>query len=66
MQNFDQKVVLITGAASGFGKLLAEKLSSYGARLVLGVPHCFQLDRRNRGRGNERVASGLEERGVAQ
>ncbi len=36
MQNFDQKVVLITGAASGFGKLLAEKLSSYGARLVLG------------------------------
>lgn len=36
MSNFEGKVVLITGAASGFGKLLAEKLSARGARLVLG------------------------------
>lgn len=36
MQEFNQQVVLITGAASGFGKLLAEKLSPAGALLVLG------------------------------
>lgn len=36
MQNFTNKIVLITGAASGFGKLLAEKLSAAGARLALG------------------------------
>lgn len=36
MKNFNNKVVLITGAASGFGKLLAEKLSATGAKLVLG------------------------------
>ncbi|MEM1414924.1 MAG: glucose 1-dehydrogenase [Myxococcota bacterium] len=36
MQDFDGKTVLITGAASGFGKLLAEKLSAAGARLALG------------------------------
>ena len=36
MQQFTNKVVLITGAASGFGKLLAEKLSAAGAKLVLG------------------------------
>lgn len=32
---FDNKVVLITGAASGFGKLLAERLSALGAKLAL-------------------------------
>ena len=36
MSNFNGKVVLITGAASGFGKLLAETLASHGAKLVLG------------------------------
>lgn len=36
MQNFTDKVILITGAASGFGKLLAEKLSAAGAKLALG------------------------------
>ncbi|MEQ9259434.1 MAG: SDR family oxidoreductase [Roseovarius sp.] len=34
--DFEGKTVLITGAASGFGKLLAETLSARGARLVLG------------------------------
>lgn len=34
--NFNGRVVLITGAASGFGKLLAETLARRGARLVLG------------------------------
>lgn len=33
---FAGKRVLITGAASGFGKLLSEKLSAQGAELVLG------------------------------
>lgn len=36
MQSFEDKVVLITGAASGFGKLLSERLSAAGAKLVLG------------------------------
>ncbi len=36
MSNFKDKVVLITGAASGFGRLLAEKLAAQGAKLALG------------------------------
>lgn len=36
MQEFKNKVIFITGAASGFGKLLAEKLADAGAKLVLG------------------------------
>ncbi|SDK71906.1 SDR family NAD(P)-dependent oxidoreductase [Microbulbifer yueqingensis] len=34
--NFDGQVALITGAASGFGSLLARELGIRGARLVLG------------------------------
>ena len=33
---FEGKVALVTGAASGFGKLLAEALAAEGARLVMG------------------------------
>jgi len=36
MMRFDGQVALITGAASGFGKLLAEAMAREGARLVLG------------------------------
>lgn len=36
MSNFEDKVVIVTGAASGFGQLLAERLSHMRARLVLG------------------------------
>ena len=36
MSGFDGKVVMITGAASGFGRLLAEKLVAQGAKLVIG------------------------------
>lgn len=36
LSSFENKVVLITGAASGFGKILADKLAAFGARLVLG------------------------------
>jgi len=36
MNEFNDKIILITGAASGFGKLLAEKLSLLGAKLILG------------------------------
>jgi len=33
---FEGKVTLVTGAAGGFGKLLAEALAAEGARLVMG------------------------------
>ncbi|MQQ99234.1 SDR family NAD(P)-dependent oxidoreductase [Glaciimonas soli] len=36
IENFHNKVIMITGAASGFGKLLAEQLAGLGARLILG------------------------------
>lgn len=36
IDSFRNKVVMITGAASGFGKMLAEQLAGLGARLVLG------------------------------
>lgn len=36
---FQDKVVLITGAAGGFGRLLAQRLSERGAKLVLGDIH---------------------------
>ncbi len=36
MSGFNDKVVLVTGAASGFGRLLAEKLAERGAKLALG------------------------------
>ena len=36
MENYKGQVVMITGAASGFGELLARKLAAMGARLVIG------------------------------
>ncbi len=36
MGRFEGKVALVTGAASGFGKLLAEQLAAEGALLVMG------------------------------
>jgi NAD(P)-dependent dehydrogenase (short-subunit alcohol dehydrogenase family) len=45
MLDFTGKTVLITGAASGFGKLLASELSSRGAHLVLGDIDTMGLDR---------------------
>ena len=35
LRQFENKVILITGAASGFGRLLSERLASAGAKLVL-------------------------------
>ncbi|MFW1673470.1 SDR family NAD(P)-dependent oxidoreductase [Acinetobacter baumannii] len=35
-EHYSGQVVLITGAASGLGALLAEQLAKYGAKLVLG------------------------------
>lgn len=45
MLDFTNKTVLITGAASGFGKLLAKEFSSRGANLVLGDIDTAGLDR---------------------
>lgn len=56
MQNFTGKTVLITGAASGFGKLLAEKLSGAGAKLVLGDINTEGLDALAQGLSGEVVA----------
>ncbi|MCK7613647.1 SDR family NAD(P)-dependent oxidoreductase [Roseibium sediminicola] len=41
---FSGKTILITGAASGFGRLLSEKLSRLGANLVLGDINTSGLD----------------------
>ena len=35
-EHYSGQVVLITGAASGFGAFLAEQLAKYGAKLGLG------------------------------
>jgi NAD(P)-dependent dehydrogenase (short-subunit alcohol dehydrogenase family) len=54
-QDFTGQVALITGAASGFGALLASELAARGARLALG-----DLD----AAGLERVAAPLQAAGV--
>lgn len=41
---FSGKTVLITGAASGFGRLLTERLAALGANLVLGDINVAGLD----------------------
>jgi NAD(P)-dependent dehydrogenase (short-subunit alcohol dehydrogenase family) len=55
MLDFTGKVAVITGAASGFGKLLARELGTRGARLVLGDINAADLDR---------VAADLEAEGM--
>ena len=55
MLDFTGKVALITGAASGFGKLLAAELGKRGARLVLGDINMDALDK---------LAADLEGQGV--
>ena len=56
MSNFENQVVLITGAAGGFGRLLAEKLASRGAKLALS-----DLD----AAGVKAVAGGLDVPSIA-
>lgn len=53
--DFTGKTALITGAASGFGKLLAEELGKRGAALVLGDINMDALNAQ---------AEGLAEQGV--
>ncbi|WP_346839413.1 SDR family NAD(P)-dependent oxidoreductase [Microbulbifer sp. SAOS-129_SWC] len=43
--DFDGQVALITGAASGFGCLLARELGARGARLILGDINTAALDK---------------------
>ena len=53
--SYQDQVVVITGAASGFGALLAQRLAVMGARLVLGDRDVAGL---------ERVAGALREAGA--
>ncbi|HFL7938350.1 TPA: SDR family NAD(P)-dependent oxidoreductase [Pseudomonas putida] len=55
LDSYRNQVVMITGAASGFGALLAERLAGLGARLVLGDRNLTGL---------ERVAGTLREAGA--
>jgi len=54
--NFSDKVVLITGAAQGFGQLLAQELGQRGAKLVLGDINYSQV---------QQVAQQLVDSGVS-
>jgi NAD(P)-dependent dehydrogenase (short-subunit alcohol dehydrogenase family) len=56
LDSYRDQVVMITGAASGFGALLAQRLAGLGARLVLGDRDVAGL---------ERVAGALRETGAA-
>jgi NAD(P)-dependent dehydrogenase (short-subunit alcohol dehydrogenase family) len=49
MARFDNRVVLITGAAGGFGLKLAERFAAEGARLVLSDLDAARLDAAARG-----------------
>lgn len=44
MKRFDGKVVLVTGAAGGFGRRAAERFAGEGARLVLSDLHAGPLE----------------------
>ena len=44
MENITGKVVVITGASSGFGKITAEYLSERGAKVVLGARRTERID----------------------
>ncbi|WP_101676111.1 SDR family NAD(P)-dependent oxidoreductase [Alloalcanivorax mobilis] len=54
--DFTDKVAVITGAASGFGKLLARELGVRGARVVIGDINAAELDK---------VAADLEAQGIS-
>ncbi len=43
MKNFNNKVVIITGASSGIGKALAYEFASLGSRVVLGARQADKL-----------------------
>lgn len=56
IDSYQDQVVMITGAASGFGELLARRLAGMGARLVLGDRNAAGL---------ARVAAELREAGAS-
>ncbi|MCG9793764.1 SDR family NAD(P)-dependent oxidoreductase [Flavobacterium algicola] len=43
MQNFKEKVVAVTGASAGIGKVIAIKLAKNGVKVVLGARNTEQL-----------------------
>jgi NAD(P)-dependent dehydrogenase (short-subunit alcohol dehydrogenase family) len=51
MTEFEGKTVLITGAASGFGRILAQELAMQGANLVLGDINLTGLEEAAEGLG---------------
>src|SRR5690242_17626323 len=56
MNKFGGQVILITGAASGFGKLLAERLAEAKAKLILADRNeagLFEIAKTLRARGAE-------------
>jgi NADP-dependent 3-hydroxy acid dehydrogenase YdfG len=44
MKNIEGKVVVITGASSGFGKITAEYLLDRGAAVVLGARRTEKIE----------------------
>lgn len=57
--DFTDKVVLITGAAQGFGKLLAESLAERGAKLVISdvkEPEVFAVAEALKSKGTDVIA----------
>ena len=44
MNSIKDKVIMITGASSGFGKITAEKCVSLGAKVILGARRKDRLE----------------------
>ena len=44
MNSIKDKVLMITGASSGFGKITAEKCGSLGAKVILGARRKDRLE----------------------
>ena len=52
---FDQKVVIVTGAASGFGEAIAQRFAAEGAKVVVA-----DVDEA----GGERVVAAIKDAGA--
>ena len=59
MNVIEDKVIMITGASSGFGKITAEKCVSLGAKVVLGARREDRLEDLCNQLGSENAVSKL-------